>query len=1305
MNQTTYAQIFGATNRNRSLLVGALMVLLSTVGMQAQLVVDENATNAEMVSLIEGTGLTISNFTITAGNNQQYGTFTYTPDGVLGLDQGIMLSTGDLDQAVGPNDQDDASINQPNYTDPDITMISPLASNDAVVIEFDVVPKCDTIQIDFVFASEEYNEYVCSSFNDAFAFFVSGPGISGPYSNSAENFAILPDGTDVAIGSVNNGSAGAWGDPANCTSLANAAYFVDNTGGADLQHDGFTVPLSAKGVVVPCATYHVKLVIADAGDSSYDSVVFLKSFSCPGQLVEIAADPIYNEAVEGCQLALFTMERSGDETVSLDVDVALGGTATYGVDYQLVDIGWNPIPSTITFAPGETSKAYILQSYSDALVEVMETVDITLEWYICTELQTSVQTFEIYDPYVNIYCQNDTTIYTFPGSCGTNYSFPYPTTESGCPVSLQRLDGNGYSSGSFLPVGTYTFTWQASTDIGGATDVCSNTVTVVDNEAPTISCGGDITQDVDPGLCTAYVSITTPTATDNCGVASVVNDFNGTSDASDDYPSGITNLTWTITDIHGNVSTCVQVITINNPSGGSLGCPVDITVGVDPGVCTASGVALGSPTYTGTCAPVIASATNDAPATFPLGTTTVNWVIVDGNGVTYNCTQDVTVIDDEGPAFSCPADVVQSVDPGLCTANVTIPVITSCVTVDSNDFESGWGIWNDGGSDCQRNISDAAFASSGSYCVRIRDNSGSSNTTTNTLDLSAYDYITVDFNYTTDGMETNEDFWLELSTNGGGFFAFIEEWDQGDEFTNGNFYSDQVVIPGPFTANCQLRFTCDASANDDRVYLDDIVITGCISLDACSSATVVNDYTGTNDASGVYPAGTTVVTWTGTDGNGNTTVCTQNVTITENINPTIVCPLPVSANTDSGSCTATGVALGSPVTSDNCGVASVTNDAPAAFPIGTTVVTWTVTDNAGNTATCTQNVTVSDNENPVITCPAVVNAVADAGSCFATGISLGSPVTTDNCGVASVTNNAPASYPVGTTVVTWTVTDNAGNSATCSQNVVVTDNQNPVISCPAMVSVSTDAGACTASGVALGSPTTSDNCGVASVTNNAPATYPIGITTVTWTVTDNNGNISTCTQNVSVTDSEVPTIACPAAVTASTDPGSCTANSLSLGTPVASDNCGVASLVNDAPASFPIGTTVVTWTVTDNSGNTATCTQNVSVSDNENPVITCPAVVNAVADAGSCFATGVSLGSPVTSDNCGVASVTNNAPASYPVGTTVVTWTVTDTAGNTATCTQDVVVIDTEAPVVVCPGDQNVSADMNCEFTVGDYTS
>jgi hypothetical protein len=121
--------------------------------------------------------------------------------------------------------------------------------------------------------------------------------------------------------------------------------------------------------------------------------------------------------------------------------------------------------------------------------------------------------------------------------------------------------------------------------------------------------------------------------------------------------------------------------------------------------------------------------------------------------------------------------------------------------------------------------------------------------------------------------------------------------------------------------------------------------------------------------------------------------------------PTITCPANVAVNTNTG-CTATGVALGTPTTADNCGVASVTNNAPGAFAIGVTSVTWTVTDNSGNTATCIQTVTVSDNVNPTITCPANVTATTNTG-CTATGVALGTPTTADNCGVASVTNNAP----------------------------------------------------------------------------------------------------------------------------------------------------------------------------------------------------------------------------------------------------------------------------------------------------------
>ncbi|WP_194138727.1 HYR domain-containing protein [Flavobacterium hungaricum] len=397
--------------------------------------------------------------------------------------------------------------------------------------------------------------------------------------------------------------------------------------------------------------------------------------------------------------------------------------------------------------------------------------------------------------------------------------------------------------------------------------------------------------------------------------------------------------------------------------------------------------------------------------------------------------------------------------------------------------------------------------------------------------------------------------------------------------------------------------------------------------------------------------------------------------VTDTQKPTITCPSNISKTTDANSCTATGVVLGTPVTADNCGVASVTNNAPSSYPIGVTTVTWTVTDNSGNTATCTQTVTITDTQKPTITCPSNISKTTDANSCIATGVVLGTPVTADNCGVASVTNNAPSTYPIGVTTVTWTVTDNSGNTQTCTQTVTITDTQKPTITCPSNISKTTDANSCTATGVVLGTPVTADNCGVASVNNNAPSSYPIGVTTVTWTVTDNSGNTQTCTQTVTITDTQKPTITCPSNVSKTTDANSCTATGVVLGTPITADNCGVASVTNNAPSTYPIGVTTVTWTVTDNSGNTQTCTQTVTITDTQKPTISCPSNITKTTDANSCTATGVVLGTPVTADNCGVASVTNNAPSSYPIGVTTVTWTVTDNSGNTATCTQTVTIV------------------------------
>jgi gliding motility-associated-like protein len=482
-----------------------------------------------------------------------------------------------------------------------------------------------------------------------------------------------------------------------------------------------------------------------------------------------------------------------------------------------------------------------------------------------------------------------------------------------------------------------------------------------------------------------------------------------------------------------------------------------------------------------------------------------------------------------------------------------------------------------------------------------------------------------------------------------------------------------------------LRFRFNGDVwNINNWYIDNIVISGAAAPPASWSSTPAG-FTSTSLTPSFTVPTTTTFTLSSTL-NGCTATDNVLITIQDLINPTITAPGAVSVVADAGSCVATGVALGTPTTADNCSVASTTNNAPVSFPLGNTTVTWTVTDGSGNSATATQIVTVTDNQNPTISAPAAVTVNADAGTCNATGVALGTPTTADNCSVASVVSNAPASFPLGATTVTWTVTDGSGNTATATQTVTVIDNQNPTITAPGNVNVFADAGTCTATGVALGAPTTADNCSVASTVNDAPAAFPLGATTVTWTVTDGSGNTATATQTVTVIDNQNPTISAPANVNVFADAGACTATGVALGTPTTADNCSVASTINNGLVTFPLGTTTVTWTVTDGSGNTATATQTVTVSDNQNPTITAPANVSVNTDPGLCSASAVALGTPITADNCSVASLVSNALVSYPTGTTTVTWTVTDGSGNTATSTQTVTVTDNENPSALCQG-------------------
>jgi hypothetical protein len=244
-------------------------------------------------------------------------------------------------------------------------------------------------------------------------------------------------------------------------------------------------------------------------------------------------------------------------------------------------------------------------------------------------------------------------------------------------------------------------------------------------------------------------------------------------------------------------------------------------------------------------------------------------------------------------------------------------------------------------------------------------------------------------------------------------------------------------------------------------------------------------------------------------------------------------------------------------------------------------------DNTSCWSSTTINVTVDDTL-PTIEAPVNVSVSTNEG-CTATGVNLGFYYYDDNCTVSIITNDAPESYDVGETTVTWTVTDSSGNTATATQTVTVTDDTLPTIEAPA------DINSCVNENIDLGNAAISDNCTVSSITNDAPSVYTEITTTVTWTVTDSSGNIATATQLVTMINALSPTAICND-ISLTLEEGIAVISALDLDDG-SYDECGEVEL-SISQTEFDeshIGDNTVILTVTDNSGNTSTCEATVSV--------------------------------------------------------------------------------------------------------------
>ncbi|WP_417871922.1 choice-of-anchor L domain-containing protein [Winogradskyella sp.] len=260
-----------------------LIAFLSLTQAYSQTTYVEGAGLTELKSQLEGPGITISNLQITSGASNQVGTFAKGKDSNLQIDGGIIMTTGTVTESFTSNSSGSTSLGPgTTYDDNELKAIYAQATRDVVILEFDVSldALATVLTIDYQFMSEEYNEYVCSSFNDVFGYFVTSD-TTAPYTGYS-NIAKVPGTSNaVSINSINNGTRGSNGNSNNCIDLTQSDQFITNSGGAvNVEYDGMTKKIRASATnLIPGTTYHVKLAIADSSDGGYDSAILINLIS------------------------------------------------------------------------------------------------------------------------------------------------------------------------------------------------------------------------------------------------------------------------------------------------------------------------------------------------------------------------------------------------------------------------------------------------------------------------------------------------------------------------------------------------------------------------------------------------------------------------------------------------------------------------------------------------------------------------------------------------------------------------------------------------------------------------------------------------------------------------------------------------------------------------------------------------------------------------------------------------------------------------------------------------------------------
>ncbi len=1010
---------------------------------------------------------------------------------------------------------------------------------------------------------------------------------------------------------------------------------------------------------------------------------------------------------------------AGLSTVTYDISDATGNTETCSFDVTIID---SELPDTFTFVP-EVS---------------LDCENGNVELCISVENADSVNSIGVYwtwDPTQIDYLGRDIIITdgspVFSDAFVSTGVAGFIWNDVGAPGGISIPNGDSlfcvqYDILSGIDTTIFNITDLALVDIEVFAEVNGNSeeipynvndesYIVNDNTPPTFSnCPADSTIIAPTGTCGVNYSWISPVGMDEC-IANL--EVDSTHASGDFFAIGATTVTYTITDLGGNSTTCEFIVTVVDNELPTANCPMDTTVmGVGPIAVSDINVMA-----TDACGPVsvtwdltgatVASGNGDVSgANFETGNTTVTYTVTDSVGNIAMCSFIVTVDPGPMPEIDCPNDTIVGNDGMNCSAivaDLAPTILSNPADIDSVHFVLAGATIGTGLND----VSGSTF------------NVGVTNVTYYLTDLLGQ-IDSCEFLVTVNDT-------MPPSVTCPPLDAFTAPMGQC----------------GIIVTNNLLPMTSDNCGIDNITY----------NFVGATGGSGSNDPTGS-----FFNVGITIVEFTVTDAAGNMETCNVTVWVNDGEAPTISCPTDTTASLPFGT-TAGPINDIDPISiDDNCGTPDVSfaitgattlsgngNVSGQIFNIGTNNVTYYVTDTTGNIDSCSFIVTVNsapigdlvdcpndtalNNQTPF--CGAVVN---DLSPNILVDLSLIDSVTYLVDGATMLSDSGDVSgtlFNVNISTVTYYVTDIFGNLDSCLFTVTVNDTEDPIwLNCPPdTIPVYVDNMNCRQIAT-WNDPLPVDNCTIQTLTPPAQMqgdSFDLGFTTLTYSAMDESMNVGTCDFVIWVRDTFAPVINCPND-TVLTSMSGC-GMIVNWDIDPAFDNCMIQDFsgTQNPGDQFPVGVTTVVYTAVDSSGNTTQCSFNITVLDGAAPITNCPAELvirvdgTIVSDPGGlvtssvpgadCDSILINFNAPESADECdGIVPSTQYAGIqsgdNFPIGTSIVSFSSSDMAGNIDTCEFEITVLplgdvnlETAGANPVCVG-ESITINVTTPISGATYT-